>query len=82
MQRAGPGGWGGALSPSTDFGAVAPTFGRVGGFLRSIEQEMDQMLQVPLLCKAMRWHLQTAAVWSLYETRPGASAVPRCAQSE
>ena len=45
VQRGAPG-WGGALSPFTDFGAVAPTFGRVGGFLRSIEQEMDQMLQV------------------------------------
>jgi hypothetical protein len=25
---------------------VAPTFGRVGGFLRSIEEEMNNMLQV------------------------------------
>ena len=49
VQRGAPG-WGGALSPFTDFGAVAPTFGRVGGFLRSIEQEMDQMLQVALIC--------------------------------
>jgi hypothetical protein len=26
---------------------VAPNFGRVGGFLRSIEEEMNNMLQVP-----------------------------------
>lgn len=45
-QRGGGQGAPGALAPFSDFGAVAPTFGRVGSFLRSIEQEMDQMLQV------------------------------------
>ena len=45
MQRASPS-WGSALSPFTDFGAVAPTFGRVGGFLRSIEDEMNTMMRV------------------------------------
>jgi HSP20 family molecular chaperone IbpA len=34
-----------ALSPLADFGSVAPGFGRVGGFLRSIEDEMDSMMQ-------------------------------------
>jgi hypothetical protein len=67
MQRASPG-WGGALSPFTDFGAVAPTFGRVGGFLRSIEQEMDQMLQVK--CFVQLWTALRALGMTFNSTPP------------
>jgi hypothetical protein len=35
-----------ALLPFGDFGTVAPGFGRVGGLLRSIEDELSAILQV------------------------------------
>ncbi len=37
---------GGLVNPD-DFGTLAPTFGRVGGFLRSIEEDISSLIQVP-----------------------------------
>ena len=59
----------GTIWPFTDFGMLAPTFGRVGGFLRPIEQEIDQMLQVfsflRFVCRSPRSLLAAAALQSL-----------------